>query len=329
MQIGFPHKPDPIGGPGSFQERLSGELRRLNWEIVYPQEREQPDAVLVVGGTRKLFWLWKCKHRGARIVQRLDGMDWQSKRKPLTEWLHIRASLRNRLTALIRSNFADVVVYQSEFVKDWWNREFGVISGHHMIIQNGVDLNVFKPNGVDHGRRLVCVEGTVEYSTVSTGTIDALAREVEFGDLADTFEIYGKVSESIKQRYADFHKVHIMGPVPREQVHTVYPGSVFVSLDVNPACPNTVIEALASGCPVVAFATGALPELVTPECGILVPYGADVWRLEEPNYGALVKAIGKAFQDRPRLSAAARRIAEARYSFADVMKAYMKLLCKE
>ncbi len=329
MRIAFPHPPAAIGGPGGFQQLLSRKLRELGWEIVYPEDGKHPDVIVVVGSTRKLLWLWRCKRRGARVVQRLDGLNWLSKRRRATEWLRSRIFPRGDTIALIRSRFADVVVYQSRFVKDWWDREFGSRSGHCEIIHNGVDLDVFKPNGAEHGRRLVCVEGTVEYSPVSTGTIEALAKEVEFQGLADTFEIYGVVSDSLRERYAGFRKVRIMGSLPREQIHTVFPGSVFVSLDINPACPNSVIEAMASGCPVVAFATGALPELVPPECGILVPYGADVWKLEEPDYDALTKAVGQAFLDRARLSVAARRVAEARYSFADVLRAYLKLLCKE
>jgi hypothetical protein len=58
-------------------------------------------------------------------------------------------------------------------------------------------------------------------------------------------------------------KSHLMGPLPQERIHTVYPGSVFVSpwMLQRPACPNSVIEA-GVRLPVVAFA-GSLPELVT------------------------------------------------------------------
>ena len=44
--------------------------------------------------------------------------------------------------------------------------------------------------------------------------------------------------------------------------------------------PNSVIEALACGLPVVSFDTGALPELVTPGAGRVVAYGGDPWRLD-------------------------------------------------
>lgn len=326
MKIGFPHRPNPIGGTGSFQERLSAQLRHLGWQIVYPQDRIAPDVALVVAGTRRLGWLRRCRRQGTRIVHRLGGMNWLYRVGCRTEGRHVLPALRNQVFAIIRARFADTVVYQSEFARDWWNREYGPWPGHQVIVRNGVDLQVFRPRTQDHRRRLVCVEGIVEYSPVNTGIIEALAREVEFRGLAEVFEIYGKVSEAMRRRYAGFRRVRIMGPVPRDRIPAVYPGAVFVSLDVNAACPNSVIEALASGCPVVGFATGALPELVPPEGGILVPYGADVWRLQEPAYGALVDAVAQALARRSEFSGPARAVAEARFDFAEVLQSYLKLL---
>lgn len=68
---------------------------------------------------------------------------------------------------------------------------------------------------------------------------------------------------------------------------------IYLSLDINPACPNTVIEALSSGAPVVGFNTGALNELVISDSGVVVPYGSDPWNLEYPDVKSLAKAILK------------------------------------
>ena len=73
------------------------------------------------------------------------------------------------------------------------------------------------------------------------------------------------------------------------------------------------IEAMAMGKPVIAFAHGALPEIVTPETGILVPPGdvnalakAALSLLARPEYAA---GMGKAGQARARSSFSMERAA--------------------
>ena len=73
------------------------------------------------------------------------------------------------------------------------------------------------------------------------------------------------------------------------------------SADLNPACPNSVIEALACGTPVVGFDTGALKELVPETCGRIVPYGGDPWKLETPDLPGLAAAAAEVLRDRPAL----------------------------
>ncbi len=46
---------------------------------------------------------------------------------------------------------------------------------------------------------------------------------------------------------------------------------VFVNASLSDTFSLTTLESLAVGTPVVAFASGGIPEIITPECGILVP----------------------------------------------------------
>jgi glycosyltransferase involved in cell wall biosynthesis len=105
-------------------------------------------------------------------------------------------------------------------------------------------------------------------------------------------------------------------------------GSIYLSLDINPACPNTVIEALACGSPVVAFDTGSLKELVPAGGGIIVPYGSDPWKLGYPDVDALVDAILKVKMNYAYYSANARKVSEERYSIKDMTGKYLEVIKK-
>jgi glycosyltransferase involved in cell wall biosynthesis len=96
--------------------------------------------------------------------------------------------------------------------------------------------------------------------------------------------------------------------------------------DVNPACPNSVIEALACGLPAAAFSTGALPELVSGDAGRLVPYGGDPWKLERPDLAALAEAAAEILRDQPRFRAGARRRAEEAFGLDRMVERYLDVL---
>ena len=117
------------------------------------------------------------------------------------------------------------------------------------------------------------------------------------------------------------------GIVPGESIPEIDRSAhLLYSADVNPACPNSVVEALACGLPVLAFATGALPEMVTGEAGRVVPYGGDPWRLEPPDLEALSQAALEILGDQQRFRHAARRRAEAAFSLERTVSGYLEAL---
>ncbi|HEX9633341.1 MAG TPA: glycosyltransferase family 4 protein [Gemmatimonadales bacterium] len=78
-------------------------------------------------------------------------------------------------------------------------------------------------------------------------------------------------------------------------------------------CPNVVLEALASGVPVVATSVGDLPEVITPATGVLVPAGAPA---------ALADGLGTAL-DRDWDRLAIQRTVASR-SWDGVARAYLE-----
>jgi glycosyltransferase involved in cell wall biosynthesis len=106
--------------------------------------------------------------------------------------------------------------------------------------------------------------------------------------------IAGRVAPEVQQRWdqrAGPVSLRWAGLVRREDIPRIDRSAhLLYSTDINAACPNSVIEALACGLPVIAYDTGALPELVPPQAGRVVPYGGDPWRLDPPDASGLVAA---------------------------------------
>jgi glycosyltransferase involved in cell wall biosynthesis len=98
------------------------------------------------------------------------------------------------------------------------------------------------------------------------------------------------------------------------------------SADVNAACPNSVIEALACGLPVLAFDTGALPELVNGDSGRIVPYGGNPWQLDPPDLDALTEAAMKVLNNQQHYRHGARAQAEAKFGLEKMVDEYVQVL---
>lgn len=327
------------GGMASFRAKFEDGLRKRGIEVTYNPD-DDSDALLVIGGTRHLLPLWRTKRRGLRIVQRLDGVNWVQR----VRWSGLRYSLRaefgNALLAFIRNNIADRVVYQSEFIRGWWEDWYGVarVPGH--VILNGVDLEAYTPivrdakgpqSGVPHHPpyHLLVVEGSL------AGGLDAgLQAAVHLVEiLSEAFPIRltvaGAVDARAKERLEKEGKtpLEFLGFVPRERIPELMRSShLLFSAEINPPCPNSVIEALACGLPVIGFDTGSLCELVGEDAGRLVPYGGDQWRLETPDVPALAKAVGEVLGAQERFRSAARARAEELLGIDKMVEEYLRVL---
>ncbi len=273
--------------------------------------------------------------RGVRIVQRLDGINWMHRRLRTGPRHFLRAEYGNRLLALLRSRVVTHVVYQSEFVRGWWARQFGPERVPSVVIHNGVDLSAYTPDG-PHQRsaetfRLLLVEGSLQ-----GGYETGLATALELAErLAAKFPlemmVVGRLSPSMQTVYQEKSRLPILwaGLVPPHHIPALDRSAhLLYSADINAACPNSVIEALACGLPVLGFATGALPELVTGDAGRLVSYGGDPWKLDPPDLPALAGAAAEILQDNAHFRAAARQRAEEAFGLDKMVEEYLQILLR-
>jgi glycosyltransferase involved in cell wall biosynthesis len=121
--------------------------------------------------------------------------------------------------------------------------------------------------------------------------------------------------------------VKFLGTVPRAEIPRLARSShLMFCAEVNPPCPNSVIEALACGLPVIGYDTGSLRELVGGEAGCVTPYGANPWKLETPDAERPASSAGEMLGKQDQFRAAARRRAEDQFGLDQMVDSYLKVL---
>jgi glycosyltransferase involved in cell wall biosynthesis len=295
---------------------------------------EPYEAILVIGGTRQLVGLRRALRRGTPVVQRLDGMNWMHRRLKtgVRHWL--RAEINNWLLAYIRERIATRIVYQSQFVNEWWRRKYGAGPRDTRVIHNGVDLDLFNPEGTKvpppDRIRILMVEGNLQ-GGYELGLESAVGLAKALQSNTDKVELIvaGQVDEKLKSKWNQQTKVEIKwaGVIPNDQLPELYRSAYLLfSGDLNAACPNSVIEAMACGLPILAFDTGALNELVSSEAGRVVPYGGDPWKLDQPSIPALVEGAREILGNRNSFSIGARARAKEAFSLDQMVDLYVEAL---
>jgi glycosyltransferase involved in cell wall biosynthesis len=221
--------------------------------------------------------------------------------------------------------FATAVAANSTAAERALVRE-GLAPGSIAVIPNGVDIAAF-PAGEDRGARRilrsVITVANLRPEKNHRTLIDAAAQLCRaFPDIR--FRIVGEgparrqLEDDVASRNLQHH-VLFLGH--REDVAPLLAAAdVFVLPSRSEACPNSVIEAMAAGLPVVAGAVGGLPDLVEHgRTGVLV---------DPADAGALAAAIRGLIEDpaqAARLGEAARAHVRGRYSFERMVASFQDL----
>jgi len=325
---------DGLGGPASFRLKFEDGLRARGVDVTHDLS-ELSDAILVLAGTRHLLPLWKARSRGQRIVQRLNGINWVHKKRNTGIKHYLRAEYGNFILSFIRSRIASNIIYQSEFSRRWWEDWYGKTHTQSSVVHNGIDLSIYtaKQNTVPHHPpyKLLLVEGSLGggYEMGLDNAIRLAETLQQKHKLQVELMVVGKITDEHKKQSASKTNITVnwMGSVPRERIPEIDRSAhLFFSADLNAACPNSVIEALACGLPVLSFDTGALNELVIGDSGRVVPYGGDPWNIDPPDVESLADAGAEILQNQPRFRKAAREQAEKNLGLDQMVEKYLEVL---
>jgi glycosyltransferase involved in cell wall biosynthesis len=182
--------------------------------------------------------------------------------------------------------------------------ELGVPEEKILVHHNGVDSDRFQPRdaqtarkelGLDpHGKHVLYVGYLVEAKALHV-LLEAVAGLRKQGRLDFTTHLVGcgPLEADLKGRAEALgvtDAVRFHGRRPHDEVpRWMAAADLFCLPSVREGCPNVILEALASGRPVVATRVGGIPELVSAGTAILVP-PSDPGALGNALSGALSRA---------------------------------------
>ncbi len=266
-----------IGGPRSFLASLARELLARGISVDTSDQFQDCDALLfAISCKEKLVERYRERRKPA--IQRLDGVYYWSK--------HRFAAWRNN--SVIRSFYRRSThkVFQSRYSREVCRVVFGSLPERSQcVILNGIDETRFYPASANalksrNVRVLKFVTtGNFRNADMLVPIADALAIVEDRIGIPFLLNVVGPVSPRVqrivgKRPYLRYKGVMDSCGVAEE----LRQGDIFLFSSLNPPCPNSVLEAVATGLPVVAFDDGSMPEILSHQAELLAPSGAGLFR---------------------------------------------------
>lgn len=215
---------------------------------------------------------------------------------------------------------ADAVVCNSQYLQATVARQFQLTASdwHPYVIYPGVDANVFA-RPVEHGRsyakstlHILCAGRIIPQKGVLV-LVQAVRQLLRMG-VQTELTIVGRspawakaYEKKIQQEMRDLPVHWTRGVQPQEMPAYYWQADLFVfPSQWDEAFGLVNLEAFAAGVPVVASALGGIPEVVTPDCGVLVyqyskPLAfaqaiADLWAQPDLFYDLRIGAKARALE---------------------------------
>ncbi len=254
MKICVPIEIKPEGGGNYF---LQNFLRYLDQRGI-PHTHEITDRYEVLFTSHwlvhpRLVRRGLARNPALRLVHRIDGAARDYGRDPRVD------ALQHEINRM-----ADLTIFQSRYCRFSTREKFPVIVHDGPVIYNPVDTEQFRPDGprrqFPETIRLCCVTWSMNPKKGAQTMYDVALANPDLG-----FILCGRFPDAPQRPH-----IHALGVLDRDELAAVMRScDALVTFAENEACPNVVLEGLASGLPILYRDSGAAPELVG-DCGLAV-----------------------------------------------------------
>jgi glycosyltransferase involved in cell wall biosynthesis len=240
--------PPPIGGGHQFLRALMGELERRGLEIELNRISRDTPVCMFNSFNFDFRRLRRFARSGCRMVHRVDG--------PIGVYRGFDDGTDARI-AEINRELADATIVQSRFSREA-HRALGIELHEPHVVPNTVDPAIFYPPATRQplaGRkvRLIAVSWS-DNPNKGADVFSSLDENLDWDRYELTFAGRSQVP---------FRRIRMLGAVPTSVVaEELRRHDLYVAASLHDPCSNALLEALASGLPVVYRESGGHPELV-------------------------------------------------------------------
>lgn len=259
-----------MGGPATFMRNLKSYLDKNG--LSYASE---------VHGSTGIFFpiqhpslvLDMYKKNGGAIIQRLDGVYYPSKHGQ--HYDKINAPIKE-----IYQRYATHIIFQSEYSKKQCFAMLGEKNEDaYSLIYNGVDTSVFRPTQKVFEKSSIVFVTTGNFRNLDmlepvVIALDTIAKHYRFKLIVIGPVSCGSIQPLLDRPYIDY-KGSLMSYDIAEVLKVC---DIFIYSHLNPPCPNSVLEAIATGLPVVGFDSGAMKELCFFSRHLLAPVSDNIFQ---------------------------------------------------
>ena len=246
-KICIPYHDHAMGGVYTFLSYFKDYLRKNN--IAFTRNMLSRYDILFINSFMTPYYkicIAKLLHPGIFIVQRIDGSASDYGRG--AEW----DDLQKKVNKMV-----DLTIFQSQYGRYATRKKFNVIAQDGPVIYNPVDTILFKPCRKNPSASSRAKIAHISFSTNIKKGADQIFQVAQENHDID-FILIGRFNDQ-----PDLKNIRFTGHLNQGEVTRIL-GTChfFLFFSQNEACPNVVLEAMASGLPILYLDSGGTAELV-------------------------------------------------------------------
>ena len=329
-------RPGRTGGPRVFVQKFSSVLIRQGYSVSFDCASSCACALMLILSPGDEFFM-RARREKIRTIGRIGGFyhplyfDKKEYRPPFQDrrLTPEKIGFNSRLKSDL--GMYDHVVYQSMFTKTMCDLYLYKREGEYSVIHNGVDTSTFYPAENNNHPLTLIHAGTLRHEYIFN-TILPVFLELKKTIPQLRLIIAGPMDGAchlIFKEYADkykndFKNVEYLGAVSNDRLPGVYRrADIYLHPRQGDWSPNAIIEALASGLPVVCGKWGGQSEIIG-SAGIAVD--SKPWDYSQGYINGFIHAVNEITQNLNIYKSQARKLALEDFNLDKMIQRYLRAL---